>query len=76
MRATTIRFGGRFYSVLQGAARAEGVSLAAYVREAAMMRWAYESGVVAARGRERARDVPLAERDAVLAAVREALKDE
>ena len=40
-----------------------------------MMRWAYESGVVATRGHERARDVPLAERDAVLLAVRAALAE-
>jgi hypothetical protein len=44
MRATTIRFSAELWSVLEREARREGVSVAQYVRDAALFRVAYGLG--------------------------------
>lgn len=50
MHQTTIRFGGELWESLQEAAGSGGVSVAQYVREAAIARVAFEAG----RANERA----------------------
>jgi Ribbon-helix-helix domain len=44
MRATTIRFSPELWSILEREARREGVSVAQFVREAALFRAAYGLG--------------------------------
>jgi hypothetical protein len=44
MRATTIRFSAELWTVLEREARREGVSVAQYVRDAALFRVAYGMG--------------------------------
>lgn len=44
MRATTIRFSTELWSILEREARNEGVSVAQYVRDAALFRVAYGLG--------------------------------
>lgn len=51
MKSTTIRFPPAAHAVLTEAAAQEGVDFSAYVREAAMARWAFERGVELGRGR-------------------------
>lgn len=51
MKSTTIRFPPRAHALLTEAAEREGVDFSAYVREAAMARWAFERGVELGRGR-------------------------
>ena len=45
MRATTIRFTPELWTLLQREASREGVSVAQYVRDAALFRVAYSAGV-------------------------------
>jgi len=45
MRATTIRFTPELWTLLQREATKEGVSVAQYVRDAALFRVAYSAGV-------------------------------
>lgn len=45
MRATTIRFTPELWTLLQREATREGVSVAQYVRDAALFRVAYSAGV-------------------------------
>jgi hypothetical protein len=45
MRATTIRFTPELWTLLQREATREGVSVAQYVRDAALFRVAYGAGV-------------------------------
>ena len=52
MRATTIRFPNDLWEQLEQEARAQGISVAQYVRDAALYRVAYSAG---ARGRTPAR---------------------
>jgi hypothetical protein len=54
MRATTIRFTPELWALLQREAEREGVSVAQYVRDAALFRVAYGAGV----RREREVDEP------------------
>lgn len=44
MHQTTVRFGNDLWESLQEAAAAEGVSVAQYIREAAIARVAFEAG--------------------------------
>jgi hypothetical protein len=44
MRATTIRFPSDLWDQLERAAREEGISVAQYVRDAALYRVAYSAG--------------------------------
>ena len=44
MRATTIRFTPELWALLQREAEREGVSVAQYVRDAALVRVAYSAG--------------------------------
>lgn len=52
MRATTIRFTPELWELLQREARREGVSVAQYVRDAALFRVAYSAGVRREHGGE------------------------
>ncbi len=62
MRATTIRFTSDLWEQLEREAAAQEVSVAQYVREAALYRVAYSAG---ARGEDSGRTPP-ARRDPVL----------
>jgi hypothetical protein len=44
VRATTIRFSSELWGLLEGEARKEGVSVAQYVRDAALFRIGYSAG--------------------------------
>lgn len=59
MKVTTVRFSERMWAVLEEEARSEGVSVAQFVREAAMMRLGY---VLGSRGELDAPVDPAAER--------------
>ena len=73
--AHNIRFSANTEAALKAAAQATGVPLATYVREAALLRAAYDMGLTAGIGYERDADPALIEpvRQAVLEAVREHL---
>lgn len=60
MHQTTVRFGVELWEALQGAAATAGVSVAQYVREAAIARVAFERG--RANDRKMADAFELAER--------------
>jgi hypothetical protein len=61
MRATTIRFSSELWSVLEREARREGVSVAQYVRDAALFRVAYGLGERSSRVRRVPDEAPRAE---------------
>jgi hypothetical protein len=73
LRTVTVRFPGPAHAVIEEAARAEGVSFAAYVREAALMRWAYYLGRehAAQRGEEAYLDAGTL--DAIVSEIKRAL---
>ena len=54
MRATTIRFTPELWALLQREATREGVSVAQYVRDAALFRVAYSAGVRREQGSDEA----------------------
>jgi hypothetical protein len=45
VRATTIRFNDSYYEAMAHRATEQGVSFAQYVREAALIRYAFENGI-------------------------------
>ena len=55
MRATTIRFPNDLWEQLEQEARAQGISVAQYVRDAALYRVAYSAGAREDAGQGRAR---------------------
>jgi hypothetical protein len=55
MRATTIRFPNDLWEQLEEEARAQGISVAQYVRDAALYRVAYSAGAREDPGKGRAR---------------------
>jgi hypothetical protein len=57
MRATTIRFTPDLWELLEREARREGVSVAQYVRDAALFRAAYGMGERTAAGDEQLEDL-------------------
>lgn len=61
MRATTIRFTPELWTLLQREAGREGVSVAQYVRDAALFRVAYSAGI--RREQEPHEDAPQADDD-------------
>ncbi len=58
MRATTIRFTPELWTLLQREAEREEVSVAQYVRDAALFRVAYGAGVRRERETEQVEDPP------------------
>jgi hypothetical protein len=54
MRATTIRFPNDLWEQLEREARKQGISVAQYVRAAALYRGAFSAGVATQAGDERA----------------------
>jgi predicted DNA-binding ribbon-helix-helix protein len=62
MRKTTVRFTDELWELLEREAKADGVSVAQLVRDAALFRIAYKSGVRDARERRPQADDGLASR--------------
>ena len=58
MRATTIRFTPELWALLQREAEREGVSVAQYVRDAALFRVAYGAGIRREREPDQADEPP------------------
>jgi hypothetical protein len=54
MRATTIRFPNDLWEQLEREARKQGISVAQYVRDAALYRVAFSAGAASGAGEDRA----------------------